>query len=102
MDSVVSVFISFWGFLSNVMAFAGIIIIPATFYGVLECIKNAVQGKTPGEYKKAFIWTAIGLVLTLAPTVMAVLVSIIFNAKNAKLSKKTGSNDPVFFSILFS
>lgn len=78
MDSVASVFISFWGFLSNVMAFAGIIIIPATFYGVLECIKNAVQGKTPGEYKKAFIWTAIGLVLTLAPTVMAVLVSINF------------------------
>ena len=78
MDSVVSVFISFWGFLSNVMAFAGIIIIPATFYGVLECIKNAAQGKKPGEYKKGFIWTAIGLVLTLAPMVMAVLVSINF------------------------
>ena len=78
MDSVVSVFISFWGFLSNVMAFAGIIVIPATFYGVLECIKNAAQVKTPGEYKKAFIWTAIGLVLTLAPTVMAVLVSVNF------------------------
>lgn len=78
MDSVVSVFISFWGFLSNVMAFAGIIVIPATFYGVLECIKNAAQDKKPGEYKKAFIWTAIGLVLTLAPTVMAVLVSVNF------------------------
>ena len=48
MDSVVSVFISFWGFLSNVMTFAGIIVIPATFYGVLECIKNAAQGKKPG------------------------------------------------------
>lgn len=78
MDSVVSVFISFWGFLSNVMTFVGIIVIPATFYGVFECIKNAAQGKTPGEYKKAFIWTAIGLVLTLAPMVMAVLVSINF------------------------
>ena len=78
MDSVVSVFISFWGFLSNVMTFAGIIVIPVTFYGVLECVKNVAQGKKPGEYKKAFIWTAIGLVLTLAPTVMAVLVSVNF------------------------
>ena len=78
MDSVVSAFISFWGFLSNVMTFAGIIVIPATFYGVLECVKSAAQGKKPGEYKKAFIWTAIGLVLTLAPTVMAVLASINF------------------------
>jgi len=68
----------FWGFLSNVMTFAGIIVIPATFYGVLECVKNAAQGKKPGEYKKAFIWTAIGLVLTLAPMITAVLVSINF------------------------
>ena len=76
MDSVVSALISFWGFFSNVMAFVGIIVIPATFYGVLECIKNAVQGKMPGEYKKAFIWTVIGLILTLAPMITAVLVSV--------------------------
>ena len=49
MDSVVSAFISFWGFLSNVMTFAGIIVIPATFYGVLECVKKCRSGQEAGR-----------------------------------------------------
>ena len=52
MDSVVSAFISFWGFLSNVMTFAGIIVIPATFYGVLECVKNAAQARSRANIRK--------------------------------------------------
>ena len=60
----------FWGFLTNVTLYFGIIIVPATFYGVLECIKNAVQGKSVSEYKKAFIWTSIGLLCVLAPSLV--------------------------------
>lgn len=60
----------FWGFLTNVTLYFSIILVPATFYGVLECIKNAVQGKSVSEYKKAFIWTSIGLLCVLAPSLV--------------------------------
>ena len=43
------------------------------FYGVLECIKNAVQRKSISEYKKAFIWTSVGLLCVLAPTLMVLV-----------------------------
>lgn len=52
MDSVVSAFISFWGFLSNVMTFAGIIVIPATFYGVLECVKMPLRARSRANIRK--------------------------------------------------
>ena len=43
------------------------------FYGVLECIKNAVQGKNVKEYMKTFIWTSVGLICVLAPTLMVLV-----------------------------
>lgn len=59
-----------WSIFAFFPLYLGIFLVPATFYGVLECIKNAVQGKNVSEYKKAFIWTSIGLLCVLAPSLV--------------------------------
>ena len=61
---------AFWSVFTGVALYFSIFLVPATFYGVLECIKNAVQGKSVSEYKKAFIWTSIGLLCVLAPSLV--------------------------------
>ena len=58
-----------WGIPAEIMYFIGIIIIPATLYGVLQCIKNTLEGKTVKEYLKTFIWTSVGLIVTFAPAI---------------------------------
>lgn len=67
MDGFTGVLTAFWGFLMNVLVIFGIVTVPATFYGVLTCIKNAAAGKSVKEYAKAFILTAIGLLITVSP-----------------------------------
>lgn len=57
-----------WSFIAELQCIFGIAIIPATLYGVLECVKNAVQGKHVREFLKLFIWTAVGLILIAAPS----------------------------------
>lgn len=59
-----------WSIFAFFPLYLGIFLVPATFYGVLECIKNAVQGKNVSEYKKAFIWTSVGLICVLAPSLV--------------------------------
>lgn len=61
-----------WGIPAEIMYFIGIIIVPATLYGVLQCIKNTLEGKTVKEYLKTFIWTSVGLIVTLAPAISKV------------------------------
>lgn len=39
-----------WGIPAEIMYFIGIIIVPATFYGVLQCIKNTLEGKEVKEF----------------------------------------------------
>lgn len=62
-----------WTIFTVFPLYLGIFLVPATFYGVLECIKNAVQAKSISEYKKAFIWTSVGLLCVLAPTLMVLV-----------------------------
>ena len=62
-----------WSIFAFFPLYLGIFLVPATFYGVLECIKNAVQGKNVSEYKKAFIWTSIGLLCVLAPSLVVLV-----------------------------
>ncbi len=62
-----------WTIFTVFPLYLGIFLVPATFYGVLECIKNAVQGKSVSEYKKAFIWTSIGLLCVLAPSLVVLV-----------------------------
>lgn len=59
-----------WSIFAFFPLYLGIFLVPATFYGVLECIKNAVQGKNVKEYMKTFIWTSIGLLCVLAPSLV--------------------------------
>lgn len=59
-----------WSIFAFFPLYLGIFLVPATFYGVLECIKNAVQGKNVKEYMKTFIWTSIGLFCVLAPSLV--------------------------------
>ena len=61
-----------WGIPAVLMYFIGIIIVPARLYGVLQCIKNTLEGKTVKEYLKTFIWTSVGLIVTLAPAISKV------------------------------
>lgn len=61
-----------WGIPAEIMYFIGIIIVPATLYGVLQCIKNTLEGKTVKEYLKTFIWTSVGLIVTFAPAISKV------------------------------
>lgn len=65
-----------WGIPAEIMYFIGIIIVPATFYGVLLCIKNTLDGKTVKEYLKTFIWTSVGLIFSLSPAVTAAFLSL--------------------------
>ena len=58
-----------WGIPAEIMYFIGIIIVPATLYGVLQCIKNTLEGKTVKEYLKTFIWTSVGLIVMFAPAI---------------------------------
>ena len=71
-----SVFAYFWGFPAVIMLFVGFIIVPATLYGVLLCIKNTLDGKTVKEYLKTFIWTSVGLIFSLSPAVTAAFLSL--------------------------
>ena len=73
MDEVV---IYFWGIPAEIMLFVGFIIVPATLYGVLLCIKNTLDGKTVKEYLKTFIWTSVGLIFSLSPAVTAAFLSL--------------------------
>lgn len=57
-----------WSSIAWVQCIFGFAIIPATLYGVLQCIRNAVQGKHVREFLKLFIWTAVGLILIAAPS----------------------------------
>ncbi len=67
---MVDVIRGIWSIFAFFPLYLGIFLVPATFYGVLECIKNAVQGKSVSEYKKVFIWTSIGLLCVLAPSLV--------------------------------
>ena len=60
---------TFWLVLATPTVMFGIFIIPATLYGVLQCIKNTLEGKTVKEYLKTFIWTSVGLIVTRAPAI---------------------------------
>ncbi len=62
-----------WSIFAFFPLYLGIFLVPATFYGVLECIKNAVQGKNVKEYMKTFIWTSIGLLCVLAPSLVVLV-----------------------------
>lgn len=62
-----------WSIFTFFPLYLGIFLVPATFYGVLECIKNAVQGKNVKEYMKTFIWTSIGLLCVLAPSLVVLV-----------------------------
>lgn len=73
MDQVVfSALTTFWLVLATPTVMFGIFIIPATLYGVLQCIKNTLEGKTVKEYLKTFIWTSVGLIVTFAPAISKV------------------------------
>ena len=70
MDEVVfRALTTFWKVLATPTVMFGIFIIPATLYGVLQCIKNTLEGKTVKEYVKTFIWTSVVLIVTLAPAI---------------------------------
>ena len=60
---------TFWLVLATPTVMFGIFIIPATLYGVLQCIKNTLEGKTVKEYLKTFIWTSVGLIVMFAPAI---------------------------------
>ena len=62
-----------WSIFAFFPLYLGIFLVPATFYGVLECIKNAVQGKNVKEYMKTFIWTSVGLICVLAPSLLVLV-----------------------------
>lgn len=62
-----------WSIFTFFPLYLGIFLVPATFYGVLECIKNAVQGKSVSEYMKTFIWTSVGLICVLAPSLVVLV-----------------------------
>lgn len=62
-----------WSIFAFFPLYLGIFLVPATFYGVLECIKNAVQGKNVKEYMKTFIWTSVGLICVLAPSIVVLV-----------------------------
>lgn len=72
-----TVFAYFWGIPAEIMLFVGFIIVPATLYGVLLCIKNTLDGKTVKEYLKTFIWTSVGLIFSLSPAVTAAFGSVL-------------------------
>ena len=71
-----TVFAYFWGIPAEIMLFVGFIIVPATLYGVLLCIKNTLDGKPVKEYLKTFIWTSVGLIFSLSPAVTAAFLSL--------------------------
>lgn len=73
------IFASLWGIPAEIMYFIGIIIVPATFYGVLQCIKYTLDGKEVKEFLKTFIWTSVGLIFTLAPSITAAFQSVFHN-----------------------
>lgn len=62
-----------WSIFAFFPLYLGIFLVPATFYGVLECIKNAVQGKNVKEYMKTFIWTSVGLICVFAPSLVVLV-----------------------------
>ncbi len=71
------IFASLWGIPAEIMYFIGIIIVPATFYGVLQCIKNTLEGKTVKDFLKTFIWTSVGLFFSLSPLLVTAFGSVL-------------------------
>ena len=71
-EVVVSALTTFCKVLASPTVLFGIFIIPATLYRALQCIKNTLEGKTVKEYLKTFIWTSVGLIVTLAPAISKV------------------------------
>ena len=71
------IFASLWGIPAEIMYFIGIIIVPATFYGVLKCIKNTLDGKTVKDFLKTFIWTSVGLFFSLSPLLVTAFGSVL-------------------------
>ena len=74
-----TVFAYFWGIPAEIMLFVGFIIVPATFYGVLQCIKNTLEGKTVKDFLKTFIWTSVGLFFSLSPLLVTAFGSVFHN-----------------------
>ena len=68
-----------WGIPAEIMYFIGIIIVPATLYGVLQCIKNTLEGKEVKEFLKTFIWTSVGLFFSLSPLMAVAFRGILQN-----------------------
>ena len=68
-EVVFSALTTCWEVLATPTVMVGIFIIPATLYGVLQCIKNTLEGKTVKEYLKTFIWTSVGLIVMFAPAI---------------------------------
>ena len=68
-EVVFSALTTFWLVLATPTVMFGIFIIPATLYGVLQCIKNTLEGKTVKEYLQTFIWTSVGLIVMFAPAI---------------------------------
>ena len=68
-EVVFSALTTFWLVLATPTVMFGIFIIPATLYGMLQCIKNTLEGKTVKEYLKTFIWTSVGLIVMFAPAI---------------------------------
>ena len=68
-----------WGIPAEIMYFIGIIIVPATLYGVLQCIKSTLEGKEVKEFLKTFIWTSVGLFFSLSPLMVVAFGGILQN-----------------------
>ena len=80
MDEVVfSALTTFWLVLATPTVMFGIFIIPATLYGVLQCIKNTLEGKEVKEFLKTFIWTSVGLFFSLSPLMVVAFGGILQN-----------------------
>lgn len=78
MDEVVfRALTTFWLVLATPTVMFGIFIIPATLYGVLQCIKSTLEGKEVKEFLKTFIWTSVGLFFLLSPLLVTAFGGIL-------------------------
>lgn len=78
MDEVVfRALTTFWLVLATPTVMFGIFIIPATLYGVLQCIKSTLEGKEVKEFLKTFIWTSVGLFFSLSPLLVTAFGGIL-------------------------
>ena len=80
MDEVVfSALTTFWLVLATPTVMFGIFIIPATLYGVLQCIKYTLEGKEVKVFLKVFIWRSVGLFFSLSPLMVVAFGGILQN-----------------------